>query len=134
MITHSFVCVYSLLMLYIGYILYDNSILYIFLCLRYFLFFFFFFLTIRRPPRSTRTDTLFPYTTLFRSVVIPVLTPKIDSTAAQWTFTARRTSRGNWRLESVTASSGSEVSRYPTSKTLFNDKSARIKARSASRA
>src|SRR3546814_12569267 len=31
------------------------------------LFFLFFFLMIRRPPRSTRTDTLFPYTTLFRS-------------------------------------------------------------------
>src|SRR3546814_3356300 len=31
--------------------------------------FFFFFLMIRRPPRSTRTDTLFPYTTLFRSGV-----------------------------------------------------------------
>src|SRR3546814_12588895 len=27
----------------------------------------FFVLMIRRPPRSTRTDTLFPYTTLFRS-------------------------------------------------------------------
>src|SRR3546814_6374342 len=27
------------------------------------------FLMIRRPPRSTRTDTLFPYTTLFRSRV-----------------------------------------------------------------
>src|SRR3546814_16049186 len=33
----------------------------------YCLVFFFFFLMIRRPPRSTRTDTLFPYTTLFRS-------------------------------------------------------------------
>src|SRR3546814_7590594 len=31
-------------------------------------YFLFFFLIIRRPPRSTRTDTLFPYTTLFRSV------------------------------------------------------------------
>src|SRR3546814_12274052 len=31
------------------------------------LYFLFFFLMIRRPPRSTRTDTLFPYTTLFRS-------------------------------------------------------------------
>src|SRR3546814_6378339 len=30
---------------------------------------YFFFLMIRRPPRSTRTDTLFPYTTLFRSGV-----------------------------------------------------------------
>src|SRR3546814_11217885 len=28
---------------------------------------------IRRPPRSTRTDTLFPYTTLFRSYPDPVL-------------------------------------------------------------
>src|SRR3546814_1568429 len=29
-----------------------------------------FFLMIRRPPRSTRTDTLFPYTTLFRSYAV----------------------------------------------------------------
>src|SRR3546814_9188142 len=35
------------------------------------LFNFFFFLMIRPPPRSTRTDTLFPYTTLFRSVERP---------------------------------------------------------------
>src|SRR3546814_1991933 len=33
----------------------------------YIMFLCFFFLMIRRPPRSTRTDTLFPYTTLFRS-------------------------------------------------------------------
>src|SRR3546814_14337941 len=33
----------------------------------------FFFLMIRRPPRSTRTDTLFPYTTLFRSGVVVLL-------------------------------------------------------------
>src|SRR3546814_19705976 len=32
-----------------------------------FVYYLFFFLMIRRPPRSTRTDTLFPYTTLFRS-------------------------------------------------------------------
>src|SRR3546814_6443982 len=32
--------------------------------------FIFFFVMIRRPPRSTRTDTLFPYTTLFRSTLI----------------------------------------------------------------
>src|SRR3546814_15768564 len=30
------------------------------------------FLMIRRPPRSTRTDTLFPYTTLFRSLIVIV--------------------------------------------------------------
>src|SRR3546814_14735691 len=35
----------------------------------WFFVFFFFFLMIRRPPRSTRTDTLFPYTTLFRSQI-----------------------------------------------------------------
>src|SRR3546814_3689045 len=32
----------------------------------------FVFLMIRRPPRSTRTDTLFPYTTLFRSSTVVV--------------------------------------------------------------
>src|SRR3546814_18048769 len=37
---------------------------------------FFFFLMIRRPPRSTRTDTLFPYTTLFRSAQ-----PNVECTA-----------------------------------------------------
>src|SRR3546814_15707010 len=34
--------------------------------------FMFLFLMILRPPRSTRTDTLFPYTTLFRSVALRV--------------------------------------------------------------
>src|SRR3546814_14811309 len=38
-------------------------------CVTLFNVFCFFFLMIRRPPRSTRTDTLFPYTTLFRSQV-----------------------------------------------------------------
>src|SRR3546814_9673645 len=33
----------------------------------------FLFLMIRRPPRSTRTDTLFPYTTLFRSALLEIL-------------------------------------------------------------
>src|SRR3546814_14969528 len=36
-------------------------------------FFVVFFLMIRRPPRSTRTDTLFPYTTLFRSCLVAVV-------------------------------------------------------------
>src|SRR3546814_13445767 len=35
----------------------------------------FFFLMIRRPPRSTRTDTLFPYTTLFRSISRHIAAP-----------------------------------------------------------
>src|SRR3546814_9898233 len=33
----------------------------------------FFFLMILRPPRTTRTDTRFPYTTLFRSLGIPLV-------------------------------------------------------------
>src|SRR3546814_7535369 len=35
-----------------------------------------FFLIIRRPPRSTRTDTLFPYTSLFRSQPAAILARK----------------------------------------------------------
>src|SRR3546814_17889519 len=35
---------------------------------------------IRRPPRSTRTDTLFPYTTLFRSLMQEVITPDFQLT------------------------------------------------------
>src|SRR5437899_11219989 len=42
-----------------------SSYLYLILLYFYFLVFFFFFLMIRRPPRST----LFPYTTLFRSMI-----------------------------------------------------------------
>src|SRR3546814_14850835 len=44
----------------------DSSSFVVFTCL-YCCLVMFFFLMIRRPPRSTRTDTLFPYTTLFRS-------------------------------------------------------------------
>src|SRR3546814_19509403 len=41
----------------------------------------FFFLMIRRPPRSTRTDTLFPYTTLFRSVRGDMPAERLDNIA-----------------------------------------------------
>src|SRR3546814_13955472 len=47
--------------------LFDLSFAILHLCLQMFYFMVIFFLMIRRPPRSTRTDTLFPYTTLFRS-------------------------------------------------------------------
>src|SRR3546814_17814255 len=40
---------------------------------------FFFFLIIRRPPRSTRTDTLLPDTSLFRSLHHPESIDPIDS-------------------------------------------------------
>src|SRR3546814_16730135 len=43
------------------------------------IYFIFFFLLVRRPPRATRTSTLFPYTTLFRSQF-----QHIDATCGQW--------------------------------------------------
>src|SRR3546814_5257905 len=46
---------------------------------------------IRRPPRSTRTDTLFPYTTLFRSTVeLEGVETLCDRTRAQRTDLDRR--------------------------------------------
>src|SRR3546814_11994644 len=43
---------------------------------------------IRRPPRSTRTDTLFPYTTLFRSYLIswnqPLPAGTASTSVASW--------------------------------------------------
>src|SRR3546814_8218252 len=41
------------------------------------------FLMIRLPPRSTRTDTLFPYTTLFRSNDVGLRTERIDTELAE---------------------------------------------------
>src|SRR3546814_1392962 len=54
----------------------SDSFLCIFLYYDLFLVIVVFFLMIRRPPRSTRTDTLFPYTTLFRSRYGPVTSPR----------------------------------------------------------
>src|SRR3546814_3307840 len=42
------------------------------------MFCYFFFLMIRRPPRATRTDTLFPYTTLFRAIISDTKVAKIS--------------------------------------------------------
>src|SRR3546814_19506352 len=44
----------------------------------------FFFLMIPRPPRSTRTDTLFPYTTLFRSG-LPTSAQSTSALHGDWT-------------------------------------------------
>src|SRR3546814_776003 len=49
-----------------------SSLFFGYLCLFLTFVVLFLFLMIRRPPRSTRTDTLFPYTTLFRSGVITI--------------------------------------------------------------
>src|SRR3546814_8408809 len=53
-----------------------------------------FFLKIRRPPRSTRTDTLFPYTTLFRSHQIRRAGRGSIELVELWTIAARAHERG----------------------------------------
>src|SRR3546814_7973080 len=58
---------------------------------------FLFFLMIRRPPRSTLTDTLFPYTTLFRSAMATILP------SAWKRFTAALLSSGSTRSEEHTS-------------------------------
>src|SRR3546814_995788 len=50
---------------------------------------FIFFLMIRRPPRSPRTDTLFPYTTLFRSVIAFARPARLGGARRQHRRTAR---------------------------------------------
>src|SRR3546814_10351278 len=74
------------------------------------------FLMIRRPPRSTRTDTLFPYTTLFRShgvkiateqgrpavfdplpVSVPACAPRATSRFGRW-FGRSILRLGGWRM------------------------------------
>src|SRR3546814_12872415 len=56
-------------------------------------FMFVFFLMIRRPPRSTRTDTLFPYTTLFRSILPSTMNdwrPKMGTKRTPFSASHRR--------------------------------------------
>src|SRR3546814_9887904 len=57
-----------------------------------------FFLMIRRPPRSTRTDTLFPYTTLFRSDVASFHTDPL-STNNDRVKNVRKLARRSFRAE-----------------------------------
>src|SRR3546814_1092878 len=49
---------------------------------------------IRRPPRSTRTDTLFPYTTLFRSGPRRSWSPRPQNTPGERSY---RSSRADWQ-------------------------------------
>src|SRR3546814_2053878 len=56
---------------------------------------------IRRPPRSTRTDTLFPYTTLFRSHPVPRRQPGRRRGGEQWP--GRRWPHGRAQLQRALA-------------------------------
>src|SRR3546814_10536866 len=60
-----------------------------------------FFLMIRRPPRSTRTDTLFPYTTLFRSIKKLVLNPMASRQRTRQVFTEDRSEEHTSELQSL---------------------------------
>src|SRR3546814_14889045 len=66
-----------------------------------------FFLMIRRPPRSTRTDTLFPYTTLFRSGQ-PLLEPGRDRGAV-----GQQLAKGGGRDQVAQAVAGGAVAQAP---------------------
>src|SRR3546814_7301648 len=54
---------------------------------------------IRRPPRSTRTDTLFPYTTLFRSR--PTAGSSCGGTSRRWARPGRRSEEHTSELQSL---------------------------------
>src|SRR3546814_5921088 len=71
-------------------------------CSHYLSCFLFCFLMIRRPPRSTRTDTLFPYTTLFRSLRSHSSTSSKRSTR-RWATSFRRWRRPPIRSEEHTS-------------------------------
>src|SRR3546814_12957145 len=73
---------------------------------------FFFFLMIRRPPRSTRTDTLFPYTTLFRSAQRHPRRDEHGRTAAARTRVDRRQRTVLARLAAILAAPRPETGHH----------------------
>src|SRR3546814_2344531 len=61
---------------------------------------------IRRPPRSTRTDTLFPYTTLFRSIPARrARTPSVGVPQSRGSAAAGRSEEHTSELQSLMRSS-----------------------------
>src|SRR3546814_4898954 len=74
---------------------------------RFYVFWLCFFLMIRRPPRSTRTDTLFPYTTLFRSTAMLLrqcglcLAPSWPWLALVWPAEPQRSEEHTSELQSL---------------------------------
>src|SRR3546814_4974960 len=72
---------------------------------------------IRRPPRSTRTDTLFPYTTLFRSLeharagveIAERLSSPFSLASAYWVLGIVQVLRGRWDEALAACKRGFEV-------------------------
>src|SRR3546814_3028025 len=56
---------------------------------------------IRRPPRSTRTDTLFPYTTLFRSAAPPPRSSRAKNSRGNTAWTLGRSEEHTSELQSL---------------------------------
>src|SRR3546814_19962501 len=73
---------------------------------------------IRRPPGSTRTDTLFPYTTLFRSLTAIRTTPVLQSSKSR---DGRNPQRGDTELVRYPESSKSRDGRNPQPKATHCD-------------
>src|SRR3546814_5402383 len=72
---------------------------------------------IRRPPRSTRTDTLFPYTTLFRSfathdLILSVTSQRITRPIAEW--------EAAWTTDGPKYPGGSFMGSYCSHTDMFN--------------
>src|SRR3546814_2553073 len=79
----------------------------------------FFFLMIRRPPRSTRTDTLFPYTTLFPLSSYRGNVMLIVNTASKFGFTSQY--RGLQELYADYAPRGFTVLGFPCNQFLHQE-------------
>src|SRR3546814_18475345 len=79
-----------------------------------------FFLMILRPPRSTRTDTLFPYTTLFRSLPAPPAVPDSSRLSQDERWAQGQAVMKRWRSEHGDPPAlRVELPRGPCSTTLF---------------
>src|SRR3546814_8211475 len=76
---------------------------------------------IRRPPRSTRTDTLFPYTTLFRSRLLAPCRVKVDQPPFEVHAVPCQFQNGRWSRHRVKAEQHIEtgVRRFHFGKELF---------------
>src|SRR3546814_3641843 len=71
---------------------------------------------IRRPPRSTRTDTLFPYTTLFRSVTLTAVDdPAVSLSSPTDTATITDNDAAAATVVATTATAGENRSEEHTS-------------------
>src|SRR3546814_11229380 len=86
---------------------------------------------IRRPPRSTRTDTLFPYTTLFRSQRFYSLTGKLEIDFDWATLTSITNYSNNDFLYEIDGDNGFHTSEFGPG--LVSELSLRNRARQMSR-